>query len=159
MKGYSPRWDNRSLEERFHAKIDKSKGCWLWQGSVALSGYGRITFEGKTYRAHRLSWILHRGDIPEGLVVCHSCDTPSCVNPNHLWIGTNADNIADRDAKKRTAKGSEISNSNKLTEEEVLSIRRLHADEALSWKELSRRFKVSDVQVRNIVLRKSWKHI
>jgi len=166
--GYGPKWDERSLEERFSDCTNKTGTCWLWTGSTVKS-YGRITYKGKTYRAHRLSYELHKGPIPEGLKVCHSCDNPPCVNPEHLWLGTDTENIKDRDMKRRTANGSKISNSVKLTEYDVLSMRDIWDRKGssllpgqrggLNYSTLGRMFGVSNQQARSIVLRKSWKHL
>lgn len=92
------------LSERFHAKyaVDESTGCWLWQECTAPRGYGLMSVPGRgARRAHRISWELHRGKIPKGLCICHKCDTPRCVNPDHLFLGTYADNNADKVAKGR----------------------------------------------------------
>jgi hypothetical protein len=81
--------------------VDAKTGCWMWIGGVESHGYGRMSFNGKRYKAHQLSWILNRGEIPKGMCVCHHCDTPGCVNPDHLFLGTMADNMRDKVAKGR----------------------------------------------------------
>lgn len=95
-----------SLEERFasHVAPEAITGCWLWLGKPDKHGYGRINVggrAGKAQFAHRVSWELHRGSIPNGMGVLHHCDTPSCVNPDHLFIGTQSDNMRDARAKGR----------------------------------------------------------
>ena len=88
------------LEIRFWEKIDKNGKCWEWLG-WKVKGYGRIKVNNIKTLAHRVSWNLHYGDIPKGLYVLHKCDNPPCVNPKHLWLGTQLDNMRDRDKKGR----------------------------------------------------------
>ncbi|NEQ45595.1 MAG: HNH endonuclease [Leptolyngbya sp. SIOISBB] len=96
---------NKTIEEMFWERVHPSEGCWIWEGSRVDSGYGRMKYKGRTYRAHRLSWLLNKGEIADGLIVCHHCDNPICVNPEHLFLGTNADNAKDMVQKGRQAKG------------------------------------------------------
>lgn len=96
----------KSVEERFWSYVDQRgpDECWIWTGGKAC-GYGMFSLGRKSVKAHRLAYELTHGAIPAGLCVCHTCDNRPCCNPAHLWLGTNADNIADRDAKNRQARG------------------------------------------------------
>ncbi len=100
----------RSWEERFWAKVERRRKnqCWLWLASLRGRGYGQFggpLCHGAHGAAHRISWLIHFGPIPDGLFVLHHCDNPRCVNPSHLFLGTHQDNMADRDAKNRVAHG------------------------------------------------------
>jgi HNH endonuclease len=91
------------IQVNFHDKWmpEPFAGCWLWTASVRPDGYGQSPIQGKMEGVHRASWIIHRGEIPTGMQVLHRCDTPTCVNPDHLFIGCNADNMRDAAAKGR----------------------------------------------------------
>jgi hypothetical protein len=94
-----------SLWDRFWSKVEKGPECWEWKAGASSHGYGGFKVAGQLLRAHRVAWELTYGPIPEGMVVCHRCDNPSCVRPDHLFIGTVADNNRDRSAKGRSAYG------------------------------------------------------
>ncbi len=112
------------LADRFWRFVDADgpDGCWEWTGGRLPKGYGNIWDGEKLSRAHRVSYELFRGAIPQGMQVLHSCDNPPCTNPGHLFLGTNADNLADRVAKGRSASGERHGNA-KLTTAQVLAIR------------------------------------
>lgn len=131
--------------------------CWPWIGSLC-DGYGMITFFYKRIKAHRVSVYLSGRLIPSGLSACHSCDNRKCVNPSHIWLGTNAENVADRDAKGRCRSRGQSGERNyktTLTNEKVFEIRadnRKHREIALD-------FGISKASVSDIKRGKNWKHL
>jgi hypothetical protein len=157
--------------DRFHASYlpEPNSGCWLWLGTERGSnGYGAIKVDGSLIQAHRYSWQLHKGQIPAGSLVCHSCDVPACVNPNHLFLGDHQANSDDKYRKGRALTGSDLSSLrlrtgargdrigvSKLTAPQVLSIR---ADQR-PQREIAAEFGVSQTAINNIRLRKVWRHI
>lgn len=90
-----------AADERFWSKVSKGDGCWEWQAGRLPTGYGRFSDKGVEYKAHRFSWALAHGAIPEGMLICHRCDNPRCVRPDHLFLGTNSDNQRDMVNKNR----------------------------------------------------------
>ena len=108
----------KTLEERFWEKVDRSGGteaCWLWTAGAFSHGYGSFRRDARAQYAHRVAYELTNGPIPEDLCVLHRCDTPPCVNPSHLFLGTPADNAADRNAKGRQARGAKHSSALRAT--------------------------------------------
>lgn len=166
---------NKSLEEAFFSGIGDTTDCWIWAGNRMVSKYGktygRAYFKGKAYKAHRLSWELHVGEIPEGMCVCHECDNTACVNPDHLFLGTNADNQHDCHRKRRRASGDKNGkrtmpeliqrgsshHRSKLTEEDVLEIRRLAGK--VTQQSLADKYDVPQTNISCIQRRKTWTHI
>lgn len=130
--------------------------CWIWQGCIDARKYGRVVVQGKLFMAHRLSFELHNGEIPRGMCVCHTCDNPSCVNPLHLFLGTNADNTADKVRKGRQAAGESHSNA-KLTWDDVHKIRSLYRTGQYRRKDLAEQFSISLASIKKIVGGEHWR--
>lgn len=146
--------------QHFMSKVEKlgnESGCWIWIAGMTNRHYGSAGFGGVHARAHCASYELHFGPIPEGMRVCHHCDTPLCVRPDHLWLGTQLQNVADREAKGRTARG-EGNGKSLLTEEKVIEIRRLYRD-GMNRAELGRMFGHDFKTISAVVLWKSWTHV
>jgi len=98
-------------KENFFNKVCKTEGCWYWIAFVNQDGYGSFWMDKKAIKAHRASYLLFKGSIPEKMCVCHFCDEPSCVNPEHLWLGTHKENMADMVKKKRIPFGEQRPNN------------------------------------------------
>ena len=148
---------NHTTEERFWAKVNKDapNGCWLWTACIVSGGYGIFRFEDRGQAAHRIAWKLLIGPIPNGLQICHNCpggDNPACVNPDHLFLGTQKDNIQDCIAKGRWNPPKIFGESNpnhKLSIPDVTLIREL-ASQGISFREIGRRFGVTHGTVGGI---------
>lgn len=147
----------RPAEERFWPKVDKSGDCWVWTGHRTLGDYGLFWINEKDERAHRVSWQFHNGSVPDEMHVLHHCDNPPCVNPDHLWLGTDADNVRDKVKKKRHCYGSHHGGS-KVDESDVLIIRELRSI-GTSVKALSWLFDIAEVTIYQISQGISWRHI
>lgn len=119
----------KSIQERFWEKVDRSGECWFWTGCINNSGYGQFSLDGWMQKAHRIAWILTNGPIPSGTghhgtCVCHRCDNPLCVRPEHLFLGTHDDNMRDKKAKHRQGNQRGMANGRrKLSEDQVRDIR------------------------------------
>ncbi len=131
--------------------------CWLWTRSTLSSGYGRFWVDGRTVGAHRFSYQLFHGPLSSGLHVCHKCDNPACVNPNHLFAGTAADNVADRDLKNRQARGTRIASS-KMTEAVVIRMFELRR-QGFAQRDIATATGFSPQTVSSVLTGKGWSHM
>ncbi len=140
---------------RFWDRVEETPTCWNWTGGTLPDGYGRFYHDGEVVTAHRLAYELQRGPIPDGLHVLHHCDNPPCVRGDHLFTGTNADNVADRVAKGRSSVREGRPN-HKLTEGDVEKLRGLYAQGGTSMPKLSRKFGIVVSQVWRIIHGVQW---
>lgn len=157
--------------ERFWSKVDTSGDCWLWQGALMTRQYGSFYIDGQYRRAHRVAYALTYGPIPDGLVICHTCDVPRCVRPEHLWAGTQRENIQDcvtkgrfpfprgchRDAD-RVGRGEKMHGA-VATPELVREIRRRYAAGETIVVQLARSLGVGRMVVRGIIDGSTWRHV
>lgn len=136
--------------ERFHTKyrVNPETGCWEWINPPSSTGYTNISIDGKVYGAHRISWQIYNGAIPDGLYICHTCDNTRCVNPNHLFLGTPQDNARDRDTKGRMGKRRDPLTDREI--EEILAMR----DGGEYVKDIAEKFGVHQTTVFRILRKK-----
>lgn len=135
--------------------------CWEWDGTKNSNGYGRFSFKNRHRLAHRVAYEIFFGDVPNGMNVCHKCDNRRCVNPRHLWLGTQSENLADAAAKGRnfTPDTSAEKNGNtSLDWERVRAIRKLHRDGMKKF-HIAQIFNVSPSTVGNITKNQTWKEV
>jgi len=163
--GCRSRYDVTKQSERFNKKYTKvvTTGCWEWNGPFTRGNYGTFTVNKKQYRAHRYAYSTLVGEIPENMLVCHKCDNPKCVNPEHLFLGSHLDNNHDMHSKGRAPKTNpKIAGVNnkvaKLTDNDVRTIRDLAAC-GVSKAEIGRKYSIRDSHVCKIVLRQLWRHV
>lgn len=178
---------NPEFQERFWAKVKKTDYCWVWTACKNYAGYGKLACNGRHLLAHRASYEMHVSAIPDGLIVCHHCDNPACVRPDHLFVGTHADNSDDKVRKGRQAKGErhgsrthpecvprgdqhpsrthpeclrrgDLHPQAQLTETQVLEIRTQYGMGA-TQDQLAMRFGISQSAVSLIVLGRRWAHL
>ena len=166
-KGFTMKaWEYRnvSIQDRFeqNKQVDLVTGCHNYLGFKTRQGYGKIKYQGRAYIAHRLFYILNKEDVPKDKCVLHRCDNPSCFNLDHLFVGSNADNVADKVAKGRqyrppTGKDHHRAMA-KLTEEQVKEIKML-LSRGYSQADIHRDFKVSRNIVSDIANKKTWTYL
>lgn len=154
------------LENRFWPKVARRKGpvtCWPWKASKNKDGYGWIRRGRRMELAHRMSWEINFGPIPDGQYVLHKCDNPACVRPSHLFLGDQITNMADMVAKgrcgKRGGRRGEESHVAKVTEKQVLEIRSRYAAGGISHKTLGKLYGLTACPVGQIIRRQTWSHI
>jgi len=145
----------KSIIDRFWKKVAiiPFHECWEWTGFKRDTGYGHINIDGFMMRAHRFSWTINYGPIPEGLLVCHKCDNPGCVRPDHLFLGTIQDNMTDKKIKKRGWK------KRLLSKENILEIKRLYYEENKSCHFIGKLFKYDGRNICQIIKGKMYRNI
>ena len=155
--GRGRRWQ-KNLRERFLSRCQRQddEECWEWQGAKTSSGYGYLRVGFQRVAAHRLSYELFIGPLPQDLFVCHACDNPKCVNPSHLRAGTHRDNMDDLLARRRSTAG-ERHRLHKLNAPQVSVMRHIYSSGAMSQREIAFLFGVEQTQVSRIIRRVNWK--
>ena len=161
---------------RFHERFDKTakNDCWKWTSSIDPYGYGYLSIHQKKIRVHRIAYLLQFNLDPVGYLVCHTCDIRSCINPKHLFLGTNVENSNDRDSKGRTAKGNQHASriyvgapylprgeqhpNHKLNVQAILAIRRMHSN-GLTQRAIAYAIGVKEITVWKVIHRKTWAHV
>lgn len=145
----------KTLIERLehYSMPEPNSGCLLWLGA-ATNGYGVVYAEGRRHSAHRAAWMLRNGPIPSGKVICHKCDVPGCINPDHLFLGTHADNVADKVAKGRQTRGERHSTA-RLTEDQAREI--IFSGERI--RDIAARFGILPQEAYRIRIGERWAHL
>lgn len=136
--------------------IVDEKGCWIWQRSRHRQGYGHLRLDGRYELSHRAAWKIYKGEIPKNLKVCHKCDVTSCCNPDHLFLGSQKDNVKDGKSKGRYDNRKMGKRRNKLNFEQVEEVKRLHS-QGITRKNLQVKFEVGQTCIAKILRGDSWK--
>lgn len=144
--------------ERFLSRVDKKSEseCWIWAGRTNPDGYGQFDCRNSTVPSHRYMWSMLNGEIPQGMVICHRCDNPKCVNPSHLFLGTVQDNVRDRDMKGRQADHAGTKNGRAVLDENgAIKVKELRKS-GLTYKDISTEMGVSVGCVSHILNGRHW---
>jgi hypothetical protein len=157
LKGHSTIRPDTPQEFWSRVDVRSTDECWEWQDFRDDHGYGRYVHKRKIVIASRRAWEFSNGPIPDGLFICHKCDNPSCCNPNHLYLGTPANNVADRVARLGKTPGADI--NAKLTVEQVKEIRERFAKGDVTKSILARDYSVTPGAIGLIINRKNWAHV
>lgn len=152
--------------DAFWSKVeitDTPKSCWLWRGAKKPKGYGNVRINGLYLLAHRVAFELTSGALPEGFIVCHICDNPSCCNPSHLMLGTVKSNAADmliknRQKKKIYAARGEKNGNSKLSSKSVVSIRNLR-NSGMKIKDIADKYRMSSTAISSVLTGETWSHV
>ncbi len=145
-----------SVSERldYYTEPEPNTGCWLWVGALSTGGYGKIYLDNKYIAAHRASWVVHHGPIPNGLLVCHKCDVKLCINPEHLFLGTQKENIEDATRKGRMSHGEDRPTS-KLKESQVVNI----FSDIRTASKIAAQYNITETAVYNIKAGRRWGYL
>lgn len=153
-------------QERFWKKVNKTSSCWLWMGKRTPKGYGdfavRVANKILDFRAHRYAWEMIKGSIPKDKLVCHKCDNPPCVNPDHLYLGTQSENIKESVGKGRHSTCHQRGENNPsaiITGKIVEEIRKSYVPRKVTQRFLAEKFNLTQSYVSEILLKKVWSHI
>lgn len=149
-----------TIQERFFSKVLKTETCWVWQANKLPTGYGLFRIGDSMQRAHRVAYRLTYGSFPEKLQVLHKCDNPSCVRPDHLWLGTNTDNVRDKVLKGRASSlAGEANPKAKLTAAQVIEMRKYWESGEYTQGALAKMFNIRLGTVSGVVNRTAWRNI
>lgn len=149
---------DEEMKQKLLSSIKDVNGCWEWQGARHRQGYGNFPYKRSVHLAHRISWKLFKGEIPINMKVCHKCDNPPCVNPDHLFLGYQKDNVNDMFKKQRKDHKGEKHPRVKLTKQQILEIRDL-LNRGITQEIICSKYGITNSHVGSIKHRRTWKDI